>query len=67
YLPILATPFPLPVRYHIYYGEPLALHEGLRPEDADNPEVVAAGALRVKEAVARLIQRGLEERVGVFS
>ena len=26
YLPIPATPFPLPVRYHIAYGAPISVH-----------------------------------------
>ena len=34
YLPVPATPFPLPVRYHIRFGEPVALHERL---DGDPP------------------------------
>jgi 1-acyl-sn-glycerol-3-phosphate acyltransferase len=66
FLPVPATPLPLPVHYHIYYGEPLALHEGLDPFAADDPAVVTAAALRVRDAVAALIERGLAERPGVF-
>ncbi len=66
YIPVPATPFPLPVRYHIYYGEPLRFHEEFKPEDADDPEVVGSCAARVKEAVSALLHRGLAEREGVF-
>ena len=61
------TPIPLPVRYRIIYGEPIAFHEEFSPEDADNTEVVLAAASRVKAAVEALIARGLQEREGVFS
>lgn len=66
YLPIVATPFPLPVHYHIWYGEPLAIHEEYPPEAADDPNAVAEAALTVKAAVQGLIERGLAEREGVF-
>ncbi|MCA9692100.1 MAG: lysophospholipid acyltransferase family protein [Nannocystaceae bacterium] len=64
YLPIMATPLPLPVRYHIHYGAPMELGRG--PEDADDPELVAAAADQVRAAVEGLIARGLEAREGVF-
>lgn len=71
YLPIPATPLPLPVRYRIHYGEPLALHSstegGLAPEDADDPAVLREAAERTKAAVAALIEQGLAAREGVFS
>jgi 1-acyl-sn-glycerol-3-phosphate acyltransferase len=67
YLPIPATPLPLPVRYHIHYGEPLALHEGLAPEQADDPAVLRVAAERTRAAVAALVERGLAAREGVFS
>lgn len=66
YLPVPATPFPLPVHYHIHYGEPLSLYEGTRPSDADDPEIVSCAAQRVKQAVQALLDRGLRERAGVF-
>ncbi|WNG48806.1 acyltransferase family protein [Archangium minus] len=66
YLPVPLTPVPLPVRYHFHYGEPLFLHEGLRPEDADDPEVVRRAAERVKRAVQALVEKGLRLRKGVF-
>jgi 1-acyl-sn-glycerol-3-phosphate acyltransferase len=66
YLPIPALPLPLPVRYHIRYGQPLCLHEGLAPSDADDPAIVRAAANRVQDAVAALIAESLRARRGVF-
>jgi 1-acyl-sn-glycerol-3-phosphate acyltransferase len=67
FLPIPATPVPLPVRYHILYGEPLRFDLEFKPEDADDPEIVAACSERVRVAVQHLIHRGLRERKGVFA
>lgn len=66
HIPIPLTLLPLPVRYHLHYGEPLVLHQGLRPEDADDPVLVQRAALRVREAVQALIDRGLRLRRGLF-
>ncbi len=66
YIPIPATPFPLPTRYHIHYGEPLPFHEEYKPEDADDPEIVREAAARVKSAVQTLLERGLAMREGIF-
>lgn len=66
YLPIAATPFPLPVHYHIYYGAPIPMGERYQPVEADYPEVVREAAATVRDAVKTLIQRGLDNRVGVF-
>ena len=67
YLPIPATLFPLPVRYHVWYGEPIRVDQDYRPEDADDPETVREAAARVKAAVQALLQRGLAERKGIFT
>ncbi len=67
YLPVPAVPLPLPVHYHIYYGEPLLFGPQLDPAQADDPSVVDAAAAAVKAAVERLIARGLAERPGVFA
>ena len=65
FLPVPATPVPLPVHYHIHYGRPLTLHdEGGDPED---PETIAAAADRVRAAVEALITEGLRSRKGVFA
>ena len=65
-LPIPMLPVPLPVRYHIHYGEPIPLHEEYSPEQADDPVVVKAAAARVRDAVQALLDRGLKLRKGVF-
>lgn len=64
FLPIPATLLPMPVRFHVYYGEPLALHQ--RFADPDDPAAVRDAARAVKEAVESLIARGLSERRGLF-
>lgn len=66
FLPLTAVPFPLPVRYHIYYGEPIPVHQQYSPEQADDPEVLRAAAADVQAAVQALIDKGLEEREGIF-
>lgn len=66
YLPVPATPVPLPTKYHIYYGEPIPVHEDYSRDQADDAEVVREASERVKEAVAGLLERGLRERRGVF-
>jgi 1-acyl-sn-glycerol-3-phosphate acyltransferase len=67
YLPVPASPLPLPVRYHIRYGEPLALHAGLAGDAADDPELVAAAALRTRAALQDLLASALAARKGVFA
>ena len=67
FLPIPATPFPLPVRYHVLYGRPIDVHVRYRPEQADDPAVLQEAALEVKNAVRGLLQRGLSERTGIFA
>ena len=66
WIPIPATPLPLPARFHVYYGEPLFLHEGRPPDAADDPHAVKEAAETVKKAVVALLARGLEERRSVF-
>jgi 1-acyl-sn-glycerol-3-phosphate acyltransferase len=53
---------PLPVKYRIYFGEPMQF-EG-SPTDEDG--VVQEKVDRVREAIEALFARGLEERRGVF-
>lgn len=67
HVPIPAVPFPLPVHYHIYYGEPIVFHEEFAPRDANDPEILQEASRQVKLAVEELIARGLEERKGVFA
>jgi 1-acyl-sn-glycerol-3-phosphate acyltransferase len=66
YVPISPIPFPLPVHYHIHYGQPLHLYDGLSASDADDPVITAAAAARVQESVQALIEAGLKSRLGVF-
>lgn len=66
YIPVPATPFPMPVRYHIHYGEPVRLDREYEPDDADDPEIVHKAAQRVKAAVQELLDRGVQARAGVF-
>jgi 1-acyl-sn-glycerol-3-phosphate acyltransferase len=53
---------PLPVKYHIHFGEPLHFEGAPTDEDA----VVEEKVERVKQAIAQLFERGLAERRGVF-
>lgn len=66
-LPIPAVPVPLPVRYHILYGEPLRFDQEYRPEQADDPAIVHEAGQRVQAAVAALLEAGLAARQGVFA
>ena len=63
-VPIPASPIPLPVRYRIFYGPPIPVHEDYTPDQADDPDVLKEAAERVKTAVHELIQEGLAERGG---
>lgn len=66
YLPIPATPFPLPVRYHLRYGAAIDPRERFAPEQADDPATTRALAGEVQVAVQALIDRALSEREGIF-
>ncbi|MBI4816607.1 MAG: acyltransferase family protein [Deltaproteobacteria bacterium] len=65
YLPITATPLPLPVRYRIKYGP--AIHFDVPESAADDPRLVSEGRDRVRGEVARLVAEGLAERRGIFT
>jgi 1-acyl-sn-glycerol-3-phosphate acyltransferase len=54
---------PLPVKYRIYFGEPLHFHGSPTEDDA----VVDEKVEQVKSAIAALFERGLAERRGVFT
>ncbi len=66
FLPIPATPLPLPVRIHVLYGEPLWLHQRFSPSDAEDPATARAAADLVKGRVKELIELGLSRRKGLF-
>ncbi len=64
FIPVPATPVPLPVRYHLRYGPPIRFDEP--PETSDDPEVIQRAADRVRDAVQDLLDEGLTERRGIF-
>ncbi|MBL0215271.1 MAG: acyltransferase family protein [Myxococcales bacterium] len=66
YLPIPASPLPLPARFLIRYGEPIHADRGHEAVDAEEPELVARTAELARAAVARLLAETLDERRGVF-
>jgi 1-acyl-sn-glycerol-3-phosphate acyltransferase len=53
---------PLPVKYHLYFGEPLTFEGNPAEEDAAITRRVEV----VEDAISRLIERGLRERKGIF-
>lgn len=53
---------PLPVKYRLYFGEPMVF-EG-KPDDED--KVIRSKVRLVKAEIERLIARGLDERQGYF-
>ncbi|HYV45870.1 MAG TPA: lysophospholipid acyltransferase family protein [Myxococcaceae bacterium] len=62
--PITPTvlPFPLPVKYHLHFGDPLTFQGRPDDEDAELEKKVKV----VKSSVQQLIRQGLQERKGVF-
>lgn len=61
YVPLPAHLLPLPTKYHLHYGAPIA------PEgNADSSRDVRAHAARSRDAVAGLIAQGLAARRGIF-
>jgi len=54
---------PLPVKYHIYFGEPLRFDGEASDEDAN----IDAKVDQVKAKIAGLLARGRREREGIFS
>lgn len=64
FLPVPAVPFPLPLRHHIHYGAPIALHDGLDPDAAEDPCVIAHAATRVRLALAELLRGARQGRAG---
>jgi 1-acyl-sn-glycerol-3-phosphate acyltransferase len=61
YLPIPATPFPLPAHFHIRYGEPLEL-----AGDPEDPSDVASAALVARIAVEDVLAQARRERESVW-
>jgi 1-acyl-sn-glycerol-3-phosphate acyltransferase len=67
FIPVTASPFPLPVRYRIYYGEPIPFQDRFTPDQADDPGVVREAAAEVKAAVQAMLDKGVAERPGIFT
>ncbi len=65
YLPVPMSPVPLPARYHVRYGPPYRCADP--PESADDPEVAAEAAARIRDAVEGLVAEALAARKGVWS
>lgn len=66
YLPIPASPLPLPVHYHLHYGAPIVLGPAGRPSDLSSHTVEHAASV-TRTAVERLIRDGRAARRGVFA
>jgi len=67
FLPVPLTPLPLPLRHLIFYGAPIALHDGLPDDAADDPLAVAHAAARVRGALAELLHDARLARAGRFA
>lgn len=65
YLPIPLTPFPLPVKYRIFYGEPVYPHLELGAVSSHFDSVEGLAKF-LKAKVQGMIDKGLHERQGVF-
>ena len=63
-LPLTPTPLalPLPTRYHLHFGDPLAFTGSSEDDDAVLEEKVE----RVKDAIRGLLRAGLKERRHIF-
>lgn len=60
-VPLLGL-LPYPVKYRIYFGEPLHF----RGDPNDEEQVIEAKVSEVKQSIRELLQRGLSERTSVF-
>lgn len=67
FIPITLTPFPLPVRYHIRYGEPIPVDKLYSRAQADDPAAVQEAAALVKRTVQAMLDEGVKARKGVFT
>ena len=64
YLTLTPTvvPLPLPSKYHIYFGDPLTFTGRPDDEDAELDKKVR----EVKDTIQQMLNKGLEQRTGVF-
>lgn len=63
-LPVTLTglPLPMPVKYRIYFGEPLHFTGNADDEDAE----IARKVAQVKQTIQAMLNQGLRDRKGVF-
>jgi len=63
-LPITLTgiPLPLPVKYHLWFGEPLRFPGGVDDDDVELERKVR----EVKGRIQALVAEGLTQRRGIF-
>lgn len=61
-LPITPVPFPLPSRYHIYFGEPMRFTG--RPDDDDSE--LEWKVKQVRASIQSMVNEGLKERQHVY-
>ncbi len=61
-LPIPITLFPLPTKYHIYFGKPFYFHEN---EDTTNEDIITY-TQEVKDRIQNMINDGLNKREHIF-
>jgi 1-acyl-sn-glycerol-3-phosphate acyltransferase len=66
YVPIAASPVPLPAHYHIRYGELQRLDALPASADLDDPDVIGNAATRIQVELERLICDARSARKGVF-
>jgi 1-acyl-sn-glycerol-3-phosphate acyltransferase len=64
YVPVPASPVPLPTHFHIRYGAPMRLGE--TAADAEDPGIVTSAATDVRLALEHLIADARDARRGVF-
>jgi 1-acyl-sn-glycerol-3-phosphate acyltransferase len=56
------VPFPLPVKYHLHFGAPMRFNGAHDDEDAELERKVR----EVKAAIQSMLNKGLEQRKGIF-
>src|SRR5216683_2056962 len=56
------VPFPLPVKYHLHFGAPMRFNGAHDDEDAELERKVR----EVKATIQSMLNRGLEQRKGIF-
>ncbi|WP_426731445.1 lysophospholipid acyltransferase family protein [Myxococcus faecalis] len=66
YLPLMPGPLPLPAKWSIRFGEPIAM-DGLPPEAADDLGEVGRLTERTREAIQGMLHSLLRERRSVFA